>query len=232
MNAEDAAVLLGQTTMFRGLDEAALERLAEQAEERSYRSHEVIFREGDVGEGVFAIADGMVKLEVKRGAGDRMVLTTLQPLDTFGELSLLHGGARSATAVALTATRLLNVPKAVFMALLTEEPTLAEAVLGSFGSLVRRLTAQTADLALLDLKARVAKVLVALAERQTRPTKRDRQPVLELRLTQSELAQMAGGSRQSTTQVLGNFQTRGLIELRHGTVVIKRLDLLRSRAGN
>ncbi len=232
MTGEDAAVLLGQTTMFAGLDETALERLAEQADVRSYRSHEVIFREGDQGDGVYAIADGMVKLEVKRGAGDRVVLTTLQPLDTFGELSLLHGGARSATAVTLTATTLLSVPKTVFMTLLTEEPTLPEAVFGSFGSLVRRLTAQTADLALFDLKARVAKVLVTLAERQAQPTKTDALPLLELRLSQSELAQMAGGSRQSINQVLGAFQTRGLIELRHRTVVIKQLDLLRSRAGS
>lgn len=230
MNADEAVNLLGQTTMFSGLDNSALQRLAEHVEVRGYRSHQVIFKEGDLGEGAFAIAEGMVKLEVKRRSGERMLLTTLQAPDTFGELCLLHGGGRSADAVASVATTLLHVPKAVFRTLLTQEPTLAEAVFISFGSVIRQLTGQAADLALLDLRARVAKALVTLAEKQSKIIKADFPSILELRLTQTELAQMTGGSRQSINQVLGTFQTRGLIELRNRTVVIKKLELLRGRA--
>jgi CRP/FNR family cyclic AMP-dependent transcriptional regulator len=231
MNVERAADLLGETPMFGSLGRPASQLLAEQAETLSYPSHRTIFKEGEPGDALYVIAEGMVKLEVRRRSGERFLLTTLQRPDTFGELSLLHGGVRSATAVTLAPTTLLSINKAAFVALLVQEPTLASAVLGTFGSLIRRLTEQTADLALLDLKGRVARVLVTLAEKQVKVDRDDPAPVLEIRLTQNELAQMTGGSRQSINQVLAAFQTTGMVELRNRTVVIKSLELLRGRAG-
>lgn len=230
MDVEDAADLLGRTTVFAALPRPALRMLAERAEVRSYASHRTVFREGEPGDALYAIASGLVKLEVRRGSGERFLLTTLQHPDTFGELSLLQGGARSATAVTVIPSTLLGVGRTAFTALLVQEPALAGAVLDSFGSLIRRLTAQSADLALLDLKGRVAKVLVALAEKQLAADRAEPAP-LEIRLTQSELAQMTGGSRQSINQVLAAFQARGLVELRNRTVLISRLELLRARAG-
>jgi len=224
--AGEDARLLGRTELFAALPESALRQLANQAELRGYRAHQVVFREGEPGDRLFVLAAGTVKLEVKRAA-QRMLLTTLQPPETFGELSLVQGGTRSASAVALTPCTLLTIDRSAFVALLRDEPSMAEAVLTAFGNLVRRLTAQAADLALLDLAGRVARVLVALAEKQGPADERHEAP--ELRLTQSELAQMTGGSRQSVNQVLGAFQARSLIELRNRTIVVRRLDLLRAR---
>lgn len=231
LSAEKAADLLAETALFGGLARSSALLLAGQAQVHRLPDHSTIFREDEPGDALYVIVAGVVKLEVKRPGGERFLLTTLGRPEAFGELSLLHGSGRSATAVTLSPTTLLGIDRATFIALVAREPTVLHAVVGSFGSLIRRLTAQSADLALLDLKGRVARVLVALADKQVSPAGVAPAPEVEIRLTQVELAQMSGGSRQSVNQVLAAFQSRGLIELRNRAVLIKRLELLRIRAG-
>ncbi len=232
MNAEQAAQLLAKTQLFADLDDQALHRLASQAVDRSYRRHQLIFQEGDPGERLFAIVSGSVKLEVTSSSGDVMLLTTLKPLDTFGELALIDEQPRSATAEALEPTRLLSVSRPVFIATLVEQPRFADALLRSIGALLRRLTTQTGDLAFLDLPGRVAKLLLTLAERETGGEPADGPVTLGIQLTQTDLARMVAGSRQSVNRTLGMFQSRGLIEVHGRTITIKRPDLLRRRAGD
>ena len=106
-------------------------------------------------------------------------------------------------------------------------------MLRGLGATVRRLTEQAADLALLDLTGRVAKLLVTLGDQQLAPGAEDAGAgqVLELRLTQTDMAQMVGGTRQSVNQILSGFAARGLIEVRGRTIVLRRPADLRRRAG-
>jgi len=231
MHREQVISLLRRTQLFGGLDDDALDRLAASVGQRSYRRGDVIFYEGDAGDSLFVVASGRVKLEVGSRAGDTMLLTTLGAAETFGELALIDQGARSATATALEPTLLLSVSRPTLINLLTERPGLADGLLRGIGTMVRRLTGQAADLALLDLPARVAKLLLMLADQQASTSGPGRQPTVEVRLTQTDMANMVGGSRQSVNQILSSFATRGIIDLRGRTIVLRQLDHLRRRAG-
>jgi CRP-like cAMP-binding protein len=217
--------------LFGGLDDKALDVIAGSVGQRSYRRGEAIFHEGDSGDWLFVVASGHLKLEVSSSDGDTMLVTTLGAGDTFGELALIDQGPRSGTVVALEPATLLTVARPTVIALLTDRPGLADPLLRSVGTTVRRLTRHAADLALLDLPTRVAKLLLMLAEQQQAGTADGATPTVEVRLTQTDMANMVGGSRQSVNQILSSFAARGLIEQRGRTIVLRGLEQLRRRAG-
>lgn len=228
MRLEQAVSLLGTTRLFAGLREDALRQLAERAIERSYRKGQLIFYQGDVGESLFVVVHGSVKVFVTSEEGDEMVLVTLQTPETFGELALIDGGTRSASAETLEPTSLLAITRSSLLELLRSDPALVDSLLRSLGGVVRRLTEQASDLVFLDLHGRVAKLLLGLAEERGRHHGGD--TVLDLHMTQSDLAAMVGGSRQSVNQILHAFERRGYLEFEGRKVVLKRPELLRRRA--
>jgi CRP/FNR family cyclic AMP-dependent transcriptional regulator len=228
MRVEQATSLLGRTQLFGELDRDTLVRLGERAVERAYRRGQLVFHEGDLGDALFVIVDGLVKVFVTSEEGDEMVLVTLRQPETFGELSLIDGGARSASAEALEQTSLLVLTRATLIELMSSNRALTESLLRSLGGVVRRLTEQASDLVFLDLHGRVAKLLLALAQERGEP--RGSEVVLDLHMTQSDLAGMVGGSRQSVNQILRTFERRGYLEFHGRQVVVKQPELLRRRA--
>lgn len=229
VKAEPAAELLAQTRLFAGLSRDDLLRVAARAHERTYRKGVIIFYEGDVGDAFYVVAEGTVKIFVSSGRGDELVLATLRRPDGLGEIALLDDEPRTASAEAMDAVTLLAFPRSTFRDMIHREPAIADALLRSAGRLFRRMTSQAADLVFLDLEGRVAKLLSGMAEE--RGVVRDGGVALELGVTQSDLASMVGGSRQSVNQILHSLQSRGLIAISGRTVVIVEPDVLRRRAG-
>jgi CRP-like cAMP-binding protein len=228
VRVEQAVSLLGSTQLFSALPESALAELAPRAIERSYRKGQLVFYQGDPGESLFVVVQGSVKVFVTSEEGDEMVLVTLRPAETFGELAVIDGGPRSASAETLEPTNLLAITRGSVLTLIRDHPALADALLSSLGGLVRRLTEQAADLVFLDLHGRVAKLLLGLAETRGEPY--GDYTLLDLQMTQGDLAAMVGGSRQSVNQILHAFERRGYLELDGRKVVLKRLEPLRRRA--
>jgi CRP-like cAMP-binding protein len=157
-----------------------------------------------------------------------MVLVTLGPSAVFGELPMIDGGLRSASAAAVESTTLLTLTRVSLLDALRDSPELVDRMLRSLGSMVRRLTDQAADLVFLDLPGRVAKLLLALAEE--RGTSETDGRTLDLGMTQTDLANMVGGSRQSVNQVLRSFERLGYLELEGRRIVIRERALLQRRA--
>jgi CRP/FNR family cyclic AMP-dependent transcriptional regulator len=224
-----AAALLGTTGLFHDLDGETLRGLAERSIRRHYRRGQLIVSQGDPGDSLFVIAAGLVKVTVSSPDGEEMVLITLGAGDTFGELALVDGGPRSASVEAIEATEVLVLARKAFFELIVERPGIIEGLLRSLGSLIRRLTDQTADFVFLDLHGRVAKLLLSLLAE--RGASGDGQPSIELPFTQTEIANMVGGSRQSVNQILRSFEDAGHIEITGHTVRLLRLDALKRRAG-
>ena len=220
---------LKETEIFGGLDDDVLERLSQHAMERRFSKSYRIFHQGDPGTGVFVLVSGTVKVTVTSEKGDEMVLVTLEPPATFGELSIIDGLERSATVETLEETSVLMVARDPLLALMDEDPALTKGMLRSLGSLVRRLTDRAADFVFLDLHARVAKLLLQLADARGEQTEEG--TVLDLHLTQGDIAQMVGGSRQSVNQIIRSFENRGYLEVHRKVVVLKSLDMLARRAG-
>jgi CRP/FNR family transcriptional regulator, cyclic AMP receptor protein len=229
MNAEAAAGLLGSTDLFKNLDPPVLDQLARSVTFRNYRRGHLIFAQGEPGDSLFVISEGLVKVFVTSEEGEDMVLVTLRPPETFGELALIDGGLRSASAEAIEPTTTLTLSRGPLIELLQGHPNLAQALLSSLGGLVRRLTEQAADLVFLDLHGRVAKLLLTLAEERGR--REGQEVLLDLQVTQSDLAAMVGGSRQSVNHILHAFQRRGYLEIEGRRIALKDLKALAKRAG-
>jgi CRP/FNR family transcriptional regulator, cyclic AMP receptor protein len=229
MRPEAAVALLRRTRLFAELREETLRALADRSVERSYPRHGRLFYQGDPGSGLFVLASGLVKVVVTSEDGEEMVLVTLGPGEAFGELSIVDGGPRSASAEALEPTVALVITREVLLDLAARDSGLTEALLRTLGALLRRLTEQASDLVFLDLPGRMAKLLAGLAAE--RGTETPDGVELDANLTQTDLAGMVGASRQSVNQILQGFARRGYLQVRGRRIVIHRLDLLRRRAG-
>lgn len=220
---------LARSPLFQGILPEELERLAHGMVSRRYRRNEVIFHEGDPGESLHVVVAGRVKITRESMEGDEAIVAIIGPGDTFGELVLLDGAVRSATATAIEATETLTMTRAAFSSLVDASDPFRWQLLGGIAHRLRRLTDQLAEVHFLDLTGRLALQLTRLAE-ETAP---GRETDIELRatLTQSDLAAMVGGTRQRVNQILGDFAAEGLVAHDGGRLIVRDLERLRGRGG-
>jgi CRP-like cAMP-binding protein len=210
--------------MFAGLEPDVRQRVIAAAVPRTYRKGQVLFVEDDPGDSLIVLKRGSVAVYRTSPAGERALLSVVRPPDVFGEVSLLDGSPRSASAEAMEDCNTLALSRAAFLDLVHSNPAILDAVMRSLGALIRRLTEQSTDHVFLDLPGRVAKALVRLAG--------DSQAAMvTIELNQSQLAEMAGGSRQSVNQALGTFASRGWLRTEGRRIVVTDLPALRRRAG-
>jgi CRP/FNR family transcriptional regulator, cyclic AMP receptor protein len=228
MRAADACAVLERTPLFGELARSGIERVAQLAIARFYPRGAWVFHEGDSGDAFYVVGSGRVKVFVTSEQGDELVLASLNPSDTFGELAVIDGGPRTASAKAVEDTTLLALTRRRFLELLQAEPAVDRALHHSLGELLRRMLAQASDLVFLDLPGRVAKFLVTSLDRHAGAGGAG---VVHLELTQGDLAHMIGGSRPSVNQILRAFEARGYVEVKGRSVTIKDADALRHRAG-
>jgi CRP/FNR family cyclic AMP-dependent transcriptional regulator len=225
---DSVAAALQQTAIFGELDDSALRELAQVCQQRTYRRSQFLWYQGDPGGYLVVIVRGLVKVTVTSPHGDEMLLVTLGPSEVVGELSVIDGGPRSASVVALRPTTGIVIGRAPLIALMQRSPICFDVLLRSMGALVRRLTEQATDLVFLDLAARVAKLL--LREAEGRSGEQRQGAVVDLGLTQTELAQMVGASRPAVNRVLQSLAARGSISIKAGKIIIHDSIALRRRA--
>jgi CRP-like cAMP-binding protein len=224
LNTAESTALLCRTRLFGSLHHNVHASLARLAVPRTYAKGQVIFFEGDAGESMYVVAGGAVKVFVVSEEGDEVVLVTVREPDSFGELAVLDGAPRSASAAALEPTTLVVITRTTLLDVMSDHRELGERVLSSIGGLLRRLTEQTADLVFLDLPGRVAKYLARIAADRGR--QEGDAVVVDLGVTQTDLARMVGGSRQSVNQALRDLERQGAIEMDGHCVRIHRVDQL------
>lgn len=208
---------------FAGLGPAALERLAASMRTRRFRRGEVIFHVGDPGDALFVIITGEVKISLPSETGDEAILATLRPGEFFGELALLDGAPRSASASAMVATETVVLPRDRFRELIATEAPVRDALLAALATELRRLTTHVEELHFLDITGRLAARLVRLA--QDGGTRMPDGAIrLRTNLTQAELAAMVGCTRQSVNKLLGQFTDDGLLRLERDGILVTDLD--------
>ena len=229
MKLDELVPLLSKTELFGHLSEDSVRDIAAKGIRRRHKKGELVFRQGDEGRTVYVLLAGLVKIFVTSERGDEMLLVTLQAPATFGELALIDGLPRSASVEAIEPVETLAFNITDLLEFAKVNATFSTGLLESLASLIRRLTEQASDFVFLDLHGRVAKLLLNFVD--TRGEHTDEGVVLDLHLTQGDLARMVGGSRQSVNQILGTLSNRGYLALYGRKIVIKRLDLLRRRAG-
>ena len=214
--------------LFAPCPEGVLADVGRRLRHRHFRRNEVIFHQGDPGDALHVITAGAVKILLPSAEGDEAIIATLQPGDFFGELALLDGQPRSATATTVEPTETLSLPRDVFRELLDKHPELRDALFAALATLLRRLTKHVEELHFLDLAGRLAARLAQLA-RQGQPGA-TQAIELDWPYTQSDLAAMIGGTRQSVNKLLSGLVDEDLIRIERDTLVITNVDKLALRA--
>jgi CRP/FNR family transcriptional regulator, cyclic AMP receptor protein len=223
------AEALARVPLFAGLPAAELERLGACVRPRQYARGEVIFLEGDVGNGLCVIASGRVKIALTGSDGREIVLNVYGPGEFFGEFALLDGEPRSADALALEPCQLSWLRREDFLEFLDAHPGAAATLLGVLSRRLRHTTRVVKDAAFRDVPARLARAILELAEHGGRPAP-DGVVVVDAPLTQGELAALVGASRETVNKCLRAYQRRGLLDYDRDTITVLRPDELRLRA--
>ena len=216
--------LIHDVPLLARLPKAELKALASNGHVHDYTNGIAIFHEGDPGDALHIVIEGGVRIVVASPKGEEATVALLGPGECVGDLALLDGRPRSASAIASGDTKTLVVRRDDFMRWLEERPKAAFALLETLSMRVRRTDEALADFAFLDLPQRLAKRLLNLAMQQDG----DRVAGASLRITQAELASMLGVSRESVNKQLNRFARDGWITLSRGAVKVVDPEALRT----
>ncbi|QCX28821.1 Crp/Fnr family transcriptional regulator [Nocardioides jishulii] len=220
--------VLRQAPLFSALDDEAATALSNSMAETKLRRGDVLFHEGDSGDRLYVVLDGKVKLGRSAADGRENLLAVMGPGQMFGELSLFDPGPRSATVTAVTDASFASLSHEDLLRWLDGRPTVARSLLGQLASRLRKSNDVVADLVFSDVPGRVAKALLDLADRFGRSA--DDGVHVHHDLTQEELAQLVGASRETVNKALADFASRGWIRLEPRSVVIMDIERLGKRA--
>ncbi len=215
--ASDPTAFLATVPLFHGAPARALEVAASVVRSRRFEPDTVLFREGDTGDALYLLAEGLVKLSKVDLGGHEKTLALLQPPEFFGEMALLGHATRSATAVALSHVSTFLLYRDDFQRLLTAYPTVSLNLTTTLANRLRGMDDEAQVLSYKDAPGRVAYVLLRLY----------RSGVVELdaggalvRLTHQDLANLAGTSRETVTRALKALEAEGVIVTRPKEVTI------------
>lgn len=214
--------------LFAALDDDAAGELLETMESVHLGRGEQLFAEGEPGDRVYVVRTGKIKLVRSWPDGRENLLAVLGPGEMFGELSLFDPGPRTSSARAVSEAELIALGHDDMLRWLARRPEVARHLLQALAQRLRRTNVTLADLVFTDVPGRVAKALLALARRFGRPIA-DGQLVAH-DLTQEELAQLVGASRETVNKALADFASRGWLRLEARAVVLHDVERLARRA--
>ena len=219
--------VIRRAPLFTALDDASAATLRESMTQVKVSKGQTLFREGDAGDRLFVVVEGKLKLGTSSGDGRENLLSILGPGDMFGELSLFDPGPRTATATAVTDARVLALANDQVIGWVTAHPQVSLQLLKRLARRLRRTNEVLADLVFADVPGRVAKAIMDLGERFG--TKKDDGLHVNHELTQEELAQLVGASRETVNKALADFAGRGWVRLEPRAVVVLDYERLSKR---
>ncbi|GAB4098234.1 Crp/Fnr family transcriptional regulator [Sinomonas halotolerans] len=220
--------VLRRAPLFATLDDDAFRLLMDELTEVDLSRGASVFREGDQGDQLYFIVSGKVKLGRTSPDGRESLLAILGPGELFGEMALFDPAPRNATATAVSETRLAGLKNEALNTLLRSRPEVSAQLLQALARRLRRTNDSLSDLVFSDVPGRVAKALLDLADRFGRPATDG--VLVAHELTQEELAQLVGASRETVNKALAEFVQRGWIRLEARAVVILDMQRLRQRS--
>ncbi len=212
VNAPDKAHALGSSELFRQIAPAELEQLASRWVWKVFPANATLFSAEQVGDGVYVIVRGTVKIHVEQLDGSDVFIEISGAGDVLGEMSVVENAGRSATARAMEETVCLWLAHAAFQELLLTTPPVSQNLMRILSARLRAANERIQAMSRLDVKHRIARQLVVFANRYGA---RDAHGhiVIQIRLTQAELADLVGATRERVNQVLGELRREELIEI-------------------
>ncbi|GAA2770332.1 Crp/Fnr family transcriptional regulator [Mycolicibacterium pallens] len=219
---------LAGAALFRGVDPRDVAELCDSLDRRYFNTGDFIFEQGEPGDLLYIIVTGKVKIGSSAEDGRENLFHILGPSDMFGELAMLDPGPRISSARALTDVAVVTMDRELLREWIAPRPEVAEQLMRVLARRLRRMTTSRTDLVFTDAPGRVAKLLLRLAQRFG--VQRDGSVLVNHDLTQDEIAQLVGSSRETVNKVLSDFTNRGWIELRCKGLLISDTERLARRA--
>ena len=213
---------LSSVAIFSRLEPADLEPLAVKLRRRSFQRGEVIFHQDDPGDRLHFLVGGLVKISIVSRDGRENDIALLTPGDCFGEMSVLDGGLRSATAVAVEPTETMTLSRDDFLDFLNEHGQLAIQIIALMVRRLRAIDETVGDMVFLDAPTRVAKKLLELAN--TYQEGRGPSGDVTVPLGQEELSRLVGSSRETVSRALTTYRKMGLLTTSHRRITITNLE--------
>lgn len=210
----DKLTLLSNHPLFQSFAPSVIDRILSRAVIRKVKKGTVLFRKGDTGSTLYAVCAGSVRISVPSEEGQDAIFNVIQSGGLFGEIALLDGGARTADAVTIENSEVMVIDRRDFIPMVQENPDVAMKLLELVCARLRRTSEQVEDIMFLGLPGRLAKVLLQLRSQPGRGSSH------AIRVTQRDLSQMIGVSRESVNKLLRDWQRRGWIKLQRGGLII------------
>jgi CRP/FNR family transcriptional regulator, cyclic AMP receptor protein len=208
--------ILERNRLFRGLSAATIQQIAALAIRRVYPDGAIVFAQGDPGDALYGVVTGRIRISASTPGGKEMFLNIMEPGDTFGEIALLDGNPRTATASATAPAELLIILRAQFLALLQREPTLTIHLLQLLCQRIRWTSGWAEDSAMLAAPARLARRLLSLARLHGQNSGNG----VQLLISQEEMGSFLGLSRQVVNQYLQGWKAKGWVDLGRGKITV------------
>jgi CRP/FNR family transcriptional regulator, cyclic AMP receptor protein len=207
--------VLRKHEIFSDLDNEALEQLGRYAKHTMLKRGATIFSKGDPGNSLYAVVAGTVKISISSPDGRNAILNLVGPGETFGEMSVLDGQTRSADAIANTNCEIYVIDRRDFLPFMRNQPALSMKFIELLCTRLRWTSDQVEQVILQDLPGRLASALIGLAER------RKLEPESQtISITQQEISEMVGMTRESINKQLRAWAARGWVRLEHGAIVV------------
>jgi CRP/FNR family transcriptional regulator, cyclic AMP receptor protein len=224
---KDAHRLLGDCVLFSGLSAEERAAIAAQARIRTFKAGETVFNLGSPGDYMMALLSGTIRISVPSPDGKELVLTLIQPGEVFGELAVLDGKERSADAIAETECALAMLYRHDVLSFFQRNPSAWLKLVEVLCQRLRRTDQVFAEVALLQLPVRLAKMMLRLLES---PDSSAAAKGGKIGFSQRELANMVGGTRESVNRCLRNWQRSGIVQISEGSIVVMNQDALEDMA--
>jgi len=211
--------------LFEELSAAELERIAVVAVPRSFPKAVRVFHEGDSSDACYIVRSGDLRVTREHSDGRAIALATLGVGDIFGELAMLDGGTRSASVETLNDSELLALPARDVRRLLSDHPDIAVKLIVALTRRLRETNERVARQSFQTVPSRVAGVLSQLVAEDALPEGREG---ITVRMTQADLAQLAGTSRESVSRFLATLERAGVVSVGRGRVTVVQPRRLRA----
>ena len=225
---EDGRQLFANCSLFRGLQDNERANLANRARIKDFAAGETIFLMGSAGNSMMAVLSGTVRISIPSPEGREIVLAILHPGEVFGEIALLDGKERTADAKAVTPCSLAVLTRHDVLTFLERTPTSWPKLVEVLCERLRRTDQQIAEVALLQLPARLAKALLRIAADE--PLRKGDEFKRKVRLSQRELGNFVGATRESVNKCLAEWQRSGIIRIEDNVITIVHRAALESLA--
>jgi cAMP-binding proteins - catabolite gene activator and regulatory subunit of cAMP-dependent protein kinases len=228
--AIDKRALLARHFLFSQLKPAELDRILALAVERRFSNGQIIFQKGQEGSSLMMVLRGRVKISICSEDGKEIILNTIEAGNVFGEIALIDGRERSADATAIGACTLLIIRRADFIAFLKENPDIAVQLLTVLCQKVRDTSDIVETVGLLPIPARLARLLFKMAENNGLETPHGMR--FKCKLSQREIGNLIGATRESVNKQLRAWQEEGLIKVEQSYITLLQEDELQDIAGS